>query len=284
MLHININKTIQQEQNIFTTQINVDLNKGDFLAISGESGSGKTTLLRILAGLESTNGLITLDEKIWNDKSIHESPQNRQIGFMFQDYALFENMTAIENLLYVSDDIKLATRLLNITNMFEFRNNNVTRLSGGQKQRISLCRALMNRPRLLLLDEPFSALDFETRNKLQNEIMTLHKEFDMTTLMISHDSAEIYKLANKVIVLNEGKIVKEGTPKDVLLRMTGSQKFSFEGEILELKKVDVINVAILSIGQQLVEVVISSSEAMNFKVGQKVSISTKAFSPILSAL
>ena len=139
----------------------------------------------------------------------------------------------------------------------------------------------MNRPKLLLMDEPLSALDPSMRTKLQNEILTLHKEFDTTTIMVSHDPSEMYRLASRVVVLNQGKIINDGLPKDVLLKTKGSQKFSFEGELLDIVKVDVIHVAIVSIGQQLVEVVIGKDEVSTLKIGQKVNVSTKAFTPII---
>jgi molybdate transport system ATP-binding protein len=122
------------------------------------------------------------------------------------------------------------------------------------------------------------------RTKLQNEILTLHKEFNTTTIMVSHDPSEIYRLANRVVVLNYGQIINDGSPKDVLLKTKGSQKFSFEGELLDIIKVDVIHIAIVSIGQQLVEVVVGNEEAKNLKIGQKVSLSTKAFSPMIQGI
>jgi len=207
------------------------------------------------------------------------APQKREIGFVFQDYALFPNMSVKENLLFVKKDKELAKHLLNLTELTQLKNRLPNSLSGGQKQRVSLCRALMNRPKLLLMDEPLSALDPIMRTKLQNEILLLHKEFNITTIMVSHDPSEIYHLASRVVVLKLGKVVNIGSPKDVLLKTTGSQKFSFEGELLDIIKVDVIYVAIISIGQQLVEVVISNRDAKNLKIGERLQVSTKAFSP-----
>lgn len=119
-----------------------------------------------------------------------------------------------------------------MTEMEELKNRFPSTLSGGQKQRVSLCRALMNRPKLLLMDEPLSALDPNMRTKLQSEILTLHKEFETTTIMVSHDPSEMYRLASRVVVLNQGKIINDGLPKDVLLKTKGSQKFSFEENFL----------------------------------------------------
>ena len=139
----------------------------------------------------------------------------------------------------------------------------------------------MNRPKLLLMDEPLSALDPSMRAKLQHEILMLHKEFKTTTIMVSHDPSEIYRLSNRVIVLSQGKMIQDGDAKDVLLRTQGSQKFAFEGELLDIIKVDVIYIAIVSIGQQIVEIVLDESEAKALHVGSIVRVSTKAFAPMI---
>ena len=262
--------------------VKFNIKNGEFVALRGKSGSGKTTLLRIIAGLENTDGEIVVEDEIWLSKKRTLPAQKRPIGFVFQDYALFENMTIEQNLLFVQKDKTLATHLLKLTELTELKNRYPNALSGGQKQRVSIARALMRRPKILLLDEPLSALDPQMRNKLQNELLSLHKEFGTTTIMVSHDPSEIYKLASRVIEIENGKIVYDGTPKEVLLKTQGSQKFSFEGELLEIKKVDVIYVAIVAIGQQLVEVVISSHEAKMLKIGEIVQLSTKAFSPTIS--
>ena len=281
MIRIKINKQLHVSSGKMDLDINLDIKQGEFLALAGLSGSGKTTLLRILAGLEEASGSIKINDSIWLDDKVCLAPQKREIGFVFQDYALFTNLSVINNLLYVNKDIQLANHLLEITELSELKNRLPQTLSGGQKQRVSLCRALMNKPKLLLMDEPLSALDPEMRTKLQSEILALHKEFNITTIMVSHDPSEIYRLASRVIVLNYGKIKNDGLPKDILLKTSGSQKFSFEGELLDIVKVDVIHVAIISIGQQLVEIVISKEEAKNLKIGQTVSVSTKAFNPIV---
>ena len=282
MINIKIQKPLFGSNGQMNLDIDLQIQKGDFIALSGLSGSGKTTLLRIIAGLETANGKIKIEDDIWLDDKYSLPPQKRDIGFVFQDYALFPNYTVLENLLYVNKDINLANHLLNLTELNELKNRYPQTLSGGQKQRVSLCRAMMNRPKILLMDEPLSALDTNMRTKLQNEILTLHKEFKTTTIMVSHDPSEIYRLANRVVVLNEGKIINDGLPKDVLLKTKGSQKFSFEGELLDILKVDVIHVAIISIGQQIVEVVIGNDEIKNLKVGDKIRVSTKAFTPVVS--
>jgi len=282
MLKININKKLHGSTGDMDLNVNLDIKEGEFLALAGQSGSGKTTLLRILAGLEDSNGTIDVAGTIWLDSSKNLKPQKREIGFVFQDYALFPNMSVKENLLFVNNDIDLANHLLEITGLSSLEDRLPNTLSGGQKQRVSLSRALMNRPKLLLMDEPLSALDPQMRTKLQNEILALHKEFGTTTIMVSHDPSEIYRLANRVVVLDQGAIVNDGTPKEVLLKTNGSAKFTFEGELLDIIKVDIINVAVIAIGQQIVEVVVSDVEAKELEIGQKVSVGTKAFSPTIN--
>lgn len=281
MIKIDIKKDLHGSNGLMKLEINLEIKEGEFLAISGLSGSGKTTLLRILAGLEEAEGFISVNNEIWLDKKFKLKVQKRGIGFVFQDYALFSNMSILENLLYIKKDKDLANKLLSMTRLKELENRMPITLSGGQKQRVALCRALMSKPKLLLLDEPLSALDSKMREKLQKDILSFHKEFNLTTIMVSHDVSEIYKLSSKLVVLENGKIINEGNAKDILLKMQGSQKFSFEGEILEIKKVDVIYIAVISISQQLVEVVITKEEASILKVSQKITLGTKAFSPTI---
>ncbi len=284
MISLNIKKELHGSNGVMNLDINLSLQNGEFVALSGVSGSGKTTLLRVLAGLEEAFGEIIVDGEIWLNEKIKKPIQKRDIGFVFQDYALFPNLSVIDNLLYVKKDKDLAKQLLNLTDLYELKNRYPNSLSGGQKQRVSLCRALMKRPKILLMDEPLSALDPHMRLKLQDEILTLHKEFKTTTIMVSHDPSEMYKLASRVLVLKDGKIIDDGLPKDILLKTQGSQKFSFEGVLLDIIKVDVINIAIVAIGQQIVEVVISNIEAQNLIIGEKVNVSTKAFSPTIKKI
>ena len=212
MLHIDIHKRLDGSKGSMELTLKLEIEQGSFVAIMGESGAGKTTLLRAIAGLESYKGDISLLGQSWNDLK----PQKRDIGFVFQDYALFEHMSVEENLLYVKNDKKLADKLLSFTELIGLASHNVRHLSGGQKQRVSLCRALMHQPKLLLMDEPLSALDEKMKDKLIQEIEKLHKEFGTTTLMVSHDATASYILANRIIVLHQGKILKDGTKDDVL--------------------------------------------------------------------
>ncbi len=282
MIKININKEIYAPNMNMSLNIKLNIKQDSFLAISGESGSGKTTFLRILAGLEKAKGEIIVGDEIWLKDKFSLPAQKRDIGFVFQDYALFPNMTVMQNILFIKNDKTLANYLLKITKLYEYKERYPHTLSGGQQQRVALVRAFINKPKLILMDEPLSALDPAMRNKLQQEIISLKKEFQTTIFMVSHDPSEIYKLANQVMVLDKAEVVSFGKPKDILLKTSGSQKFSFEGELLDIVKVDVVYIAIVAIGQQIVEVVLSENETKNLKIGSKVSVSTKAFTPIVS--
>ncbi|NMD01259.1 MAG: ATP-binding cassette domain-containing protein, partial [Bacteroidales bacterium] len=147
MIKIDINKKLHGANGEMDLNINLEIKQGEFLALTGFSGSGKTTLLRILAGLEEASGTINIDNDIWLNNKFSLAPQKRDIGFVFQDYALFPNFSVLDNLLYVNKDKELANYLLKMTELEELKNRFPQTLSGGQKQRISLCRALMNRPK-----------------------------------------------------------------------------------------------------------------------------------------
>jgi molybdate transport system ATP-binding protein len=281
MIHLDVNKKLHGSDGTFELSLNLNIERYSFVALSGKSGSGKSTLLRVLAGLEKSDSEITVDGKIWQNATHTLSTQKREIGFISQEYNLFENMNIEENLLFVENDKELAEYLLQVTELYSLKNRAPSTLSGGQKQRVALCRAFMKRPKLLLMDEPLSALDPKMRAKLQDEILRLHKEFKTTTIMVSHDPSEIYHLATRVVVLEQGIIVDDGSAKDVLLKSSSSEKFSFKGELLEIIKVDVIYIAIVSVGQELIEVVITRDEAKSLKVGERLTISTKAFTPTL---
>jgi molybdate transport system ATP-binding protein len=281
MIGLDVQKTLQGSAGAMRLDVQLEIEEKSFVALAGKSGSGKTTLLRIRAGLHAAGGNIAVGEEAWlrNGKSL--PPQKRGIGFVFQDYALFPNMSVEQNLLYAAKDRAHAAVLLELTGLLELKDRLPGTLSGGQKQRVALCRALMNRPKLLLMDEPLSALDPAMRTKLQHDILTLHKAFGTTTIMVSHDPSEIYRLAERVVVLDQGSIVKDGTPAEVLLRTSGTQKFTLEGELLDIIKADVIHIAVVAIGQQIVEVVLDRNDVEQLEIGQTVQVSTKAFAPSL---
>lgn len=280
MIDIDIKKELHGANGDFNLDINLKVKQGEFLALIGKSGSGKTTLLRALAGLETAKGTIKVNNEIWQDDNNFLKVQKRNIGFVFQDFALFENMSVEQNLLFVNKDKKLANKLLEITELDKLKNRMPNSLSGGQKQRVSLCRSLMNKPKILLMDEPLSSLDSAIRVKLQNEIVLLHKEFDLTTIMVSHDLNEAYKLANYVVELNDGKIINQGTKKEILLKNNHFNNNSFEGEILDLYTQNDKFIALVAIGKNLVEVNINENQIKSLQISDKINIDTRSLTLI----
>ncbi|MBF7047238.1 ATP-binding cassette domain-containing protein [Campylobacter volucris] len=277
MLKVDICKIFKNKHSDFKLQAKFEIQQGEFLAIFGKSGSGKTTLLRVIAGFEKALGFCEFNNEIFFNQKQFLSIQKRNIGFLFQDYALFENMNVEQNLLFAKNDQKFANELLELLNLNSHRKNHILELSGGQKQRVALARALMRKPKLLLLDEPFSALDNEIKLNLHDYLLSIHKIYNITTILITHDVSEAYKLANKVIILDQGQIIKQGNPSEVFLKTQGSQKFAIKARILKLQPQDSIIVVILSIGSQITQIALSPLEAQNLKENDEVIISQKAF-------
>ncbi len=206
MMKLELAKTLHGSDGLMRLEVDQSVNRGDFIVIMGESGVGKSTLLRIIAGLEEAEGMIQMENESWMDHSGFLPAQKRNVGFVFQDFALFDNMTVKENLLFFKQDPALAEELLEMTEIKGLAERNVQMLSGGQKQRVALARAFMGRPRLLLMDEPLGSLDPRMRHKLTEKIKALHLRFGMTTLMISHDLKEAKALANRVWFIEQGKV------------------------------------------------------------------------------
>jgi len=202
----------------FDLDVALSAAKGAFVALVGPSGAGKTTLLRLLAGLATPRrGRIHVGSAIWCDtqNGTVVPVRDRSIGFVFQDYALFPNMTVRRNVEYaIGRNFEPAEvrRLLELVDLQALAGAYPARLSGGQKQRLALIRALARRPDILMLDEPLSALDPAMRRQLQDELKRLHRTFGTTTFMVSHDITEILRLADRVIRLENGRIVSDGDP------------------------------------------------------------------------
>jgi len=201
MIEIKIDKKLKN----FDINIDFTLKKNDILAINGKSGSGKSTILKIIAGIEDSNSYIKVFDKIYQNNKIYLPPQKRDIGFIFQDYALFSNLKVIDNLLYVNKNLDLATHLLNTMNIYHLKTRDVNSLSGGEKQRVAIARALMKRPKLLLMDEPFSALDEEMKFKLKDYLKNLQKEFSFSIIFVSHSLKESLYLADFILKIDKGK-------------------------------------------------------------------------------
>lgn len=197
--------------------VDFKLTTGSLTGLCGPSGSGKTTLLRILAGLTMPeSGLIRVGDRIWLDTAerIQLPVQQRKVGMVFQDAALFPNMTVRQNVEFAAENRRdsLVDELLSLVNLVHLADRKPATLSGGQRQRVALIRALARRPDVLLLDEPFSALDYETRQQLLHELVRLHRQFGTTTVLVSHHQDEIHRVADCILELNQGKVTAIGSP------------------------------------------------------------------------
>jgi molybdate transport system ATP-binding protein len=293
MIHIDIQKKLFSAQGEFVLDLKLNIQQGEFISLFGQSGAGKTTLLRCLAGLERPDsGSIKVNGETWYDSQSSRwlAARHRRAGYMFQDYALFPNMTVRGNLEFAlrpDGERKRVAELIELMGLGELQQRKPATLSGGQKQRVALARALAAEPNLLLLDEPFSALDHATRVRLQDEVMRMQRHYGLTTVMVSHDISEVYKLSQRVLVIENGTIAKHGTPAEVFKSGPGtgksgsSGKFSFAGEVLEIETADVVFAVTLLVGNQVVRVIATPDEARNLKQGDRVMLMSKAFNPVL---
>lgn len=287
MIELSFVKKLKSSSGEMILDVELSLEEGRLVTLYGKSGAGKTTLLLVLAGLlKPEKGYIKVGNELWTDtdKNIQLAAQKRNVGFVFQEYALFPNMTIRENLLFAlgkGQSDKIVDHLVDIIDLGELQNRKPTTLSGGQKQRVALARALVKKPKILLLDEPLSALDHEMRAKLQSYIMEVHKEFSLTTILISHDVSEIIRLSDFLVEIDQGKIIRQGLPSDIFTNDRVNAKFQFTGEVIRMVKQDFIVIVTVLIGKDLVKVIANDKEAENLTVGDRVMIASKAFNPII---
>jgi molybdate transport system ATP-binding protein len=290
VIFIDVEKRMHTADGPMNLKVQTSIQAGELVALFGQSGAGKTTLLRILAGLINPDkGIVKFGSTIWFDseKQINIVPQIRNISLMFQDFALFPNMTVEQNIRFAQPEKNESSinELLGIFGLTELRSRKPGSLSGGQKQRVALARALARKPQLLLLDEPLSALDAEMRNTLQNEIAKTHQLLGVTTLMVSHDLNEVFRLATQVICLEKGYVTQTGTPEDVFLDNSISGKVQITGQIARIDKQDTIYiVTVISGNNQIIKVIVFDSDLVTLKIGDQVMVFSKAFNPIISKL
>ena len=285
-----LTKRLKGAEGDFLLDVDLRVDEGEFLTLFGRSGAGKSTLLRCLAGLEMPDsGTLRVNDDTWFDASrgIALPPQQRHVGFVFQDYALFPNMTVRGNLEFAlrkGGNRKRIDELIAMMELGELQHRKPAMLSGGQKQRVALARALAAEPRLLLLDVPLSALDQETRLRLQDEILRLQRHFGLTTVLVSHDVSEVYKLSRRVIVIENGRAVREGAPAEVFGAGQGGGKFRFAGEVLAIEPADVVFAVSVLVGNQIVRIIATADEAAKLRVGSRVMLLSKAFNPMLQVV
>src|SRR5690554_4420326 len=220
--------------------LDLTINKGELVGLLGPSGSGKTTLLRIIAGLETADqGQILFSGKDVTNLHVRD----RKVGFVFQHYALFRHMTVAENIAFGLDVLPKKQRptkatikqqvaeLLDKVQLSHLANRYPAQLSGGQKQRIALARALAMQPRVLLLDEPFGALDAKVRKELRRWLRNLHDELGFTSVFVTHDQEEALEVADRVVLMDHGKVEQVGTPEEVYNQPATPFVYGFLGSV-----------------------------------------------------
>ena len=216
--------------------VTIEAPHGELLALLGPSGSGKTTLLRIIAGLDSpdSGSIIYQDED-----ATHRSARDRKVGFVFQHYALFRHMTVFENVAFGLrvrgwHDAQVRQRvheLLELIQLESYGPQFPSQLSGGQRQRVALARALAAQPQVLLLDEPFGALDAKVRTELRQWLRKLHDEIHVTSIFVTHDQEEAFEVADRVVVMNHGRVEQQGTPQEVFEHPANAFVMDFLGNV-----------------------------------------------------
>ena len=236
--------------------VSVTIPSGRLTALLGPSGGGKSTLLRIIAGLETADaGTVAIE----GTDATNLSPQQRNVGFVFQHYAAFKHMTVAKNIAFgleirkrPKDEIKeRVDELLKLVHLAQFADRLPSQLSGGQRQRMALARALAVEPTVLLLDEPFGALDAQVRKELRLWLRRLHDEVHVTTVFVTHDQEEALEVADDIVVINQGRVEQAGTPDEIydapasefVMRFLGPTT-EFEGAVVRPHDLDVFSIAV----------------------------------------
>ncbi len=229
----NISKTYGD--NTVLDNLNLRIKKNEFLTLLGPSGCGKTTTLKIIAGFEYADK----GEVLFEGKNINElPPYKRQVNTVFQKYALFPHMNIYENIAFglkikkspKSEIDKKVKEMLKLVALEGYENRSIDSLSGGQQQRIAIARALVNEPKVLLLDEPLGALDLKLRQEMQTELKRIQQKLGITFIFVTHDQEEALSMSDTIVVMNKGKIQQMGTPEDIYNEPTNSFVARFIGE------------------------------------------------------
>ncbi len=226
-------------KNVILKNISLSINNGEIVSILGPSGSGKTTLLNLILGItDIENGNLILD-----GKDITKIPmEKRGFNIVFQDYALFPNLNAYENITYgLRNKPNISSKeevddLIKLLGLEEHLNKNINQLSGGQKQRVALARTMVMKPKILLLDEPLSALDGVIKESIKEKIKTIAKDFNLTTIIVTHDPEEALTLSDKVLIIDHGEISQFGKPEEIIHTPKNDFVKKFILNQLEIKK------------------------------------------------
>ena len=287
MIDFAIQKKLHTADGEMQLHIDCVFESGKFISIYGSSGAGKTSVLRMLAGfMKPDNGCIKMNDVVWFNASqrINVEPQQRRIGFVFQDYALFPNMNVRENIAFAlnkNDNKNIIDELLELTGLSMLASRKIQTLSGGQKQRVALARAIATKPSLLLLDEPLSAIDNTMRVQLQATLLEVHKRFNLTTVLVSHDMDEIIKLSDAVIYIEQGIIKQNTTPASFFLN--GDNRPTLTGNVVSVEANGTEKFTVILIKNRIVKIN-STQHHINFKPGQKVEIVYENTMPVIRKL
>lgn len=230
--------------NVILDDISLQIKKGEIVSILGPSGSGKTTLLNLILGITD----ISSGKIIYDGEDITNVPlEKRGFNIVFQDYALFPNLTAYENIVYglrnkpgisTEQDVQDFIHLLGLE---EHLNKRISQLSGGQKQIVALARTMVMKPKILLLDEPLSALDGVIKESIKSKIKEIAREFSLTTIIVTHDPEEALTLSDKVLIINDGEIAQYGTPKEIIQQPADDFVENFILNQLEIKRTNIFH-------------------------------------------
>ena len=232
------------DKKVILDDISLQIKKGEIVSILGPSGSGKTTLLNLILGITD----ISSGKIIYDGEDITNVPlEKRGFNIVFQDYALFPNLTAYENIVYglrnkpgisTEQDVQDFIHLLGLE---EHLNKRISQLSGGQKQRVALARTMVMKPKILLLDEPLSALDGVIKESIKSKIKEIAREFSLTTIIVTHDPEEALTLSDKVLIINDGEIAQYGTPKEIIQQPADDFVENFILNQLEIKRTNIFH-------------------------------------------
>ena len=247
MIHIKELKKVYDNGYEALKSINLEINEGELVCLLGPSGCGKTTILNLLSGLlDPTSG----DIKFNNESVINKHPKDRNIGLVFQNYALYPHMTVLENVMFPltvgkkkkskEEAMEIARKYMKITSIEELANKKPGEMSGGQQQRVAITRALVQSPKVLLLDEPLSNLDARLRLKIREEIRRLVKEIGITTIFVTHDQEEALSISDRIVLMNQGVVQQFDAPQNLYLEPANLFVAKFMGNpiinVFEMKR------------------------------------------------
>lgn len=293
MINLKIRRTLQSPEGQMELQARLSLPAEGLVTLYGKSGAGKTSLLRIIAGLMSAEeGEIRVNQNLWlkTDIGFRLPPQKRSVGLVFQDYALFPHMSVEENLNYALPSSKsprhIVEELLEVMELGDLRRQKPALLSGGQKQRTALARSLVQQPEVLLLDEPFSALDYEMRDKLRNYLREIRRRYPLCILLVSHDLPEIIRISDRVLLMEKGIVREADFPEEVLSARELSGECRLVGEILSLRREGSHVFVSLLAGKDTIRLKLKEDKirSLHLRTGDKIILTSSILNPILEKI